>query len=154
MKMPVSAAGKDNDSTGTPVVTFVTPLWGFPGCTEYTLQPASRDGVWWLQGVTAPHDTFVLSDPFIAHPEYGFDLSQSETDQLQVESTTDVLALVMLALPGSTSDVVTANFRAPLVFNLVKRRAIQIVCSNDRFSLQEPISLAAYPPREDIAPQA
>ena len=144
----------ENDPTEPLVVHFVSPLWGFPGCTEYTLQPAAREGVWWLQGVTAPYPTFVLGDPFVVDPAYALDLSPSDHDRLELDAPTDVIALVMLALPSATSGAVSANFRAPLVFNLVKRRAMQIVSSNEGFSLQQPISLASYAPREDVAPLA
>ena len=144
----------ENEPTGPLVMHFASPLWGFPGCTEYTLQPAAREGVWWLHGATAPFPTFVLGDPFVVDADYALDLSQSDRDRLDIVDPTDVIALVLLALPGTTSGVVTANFRAPLVFNLVKRRAMQIVSSNEGFSLQRPITLAAYAPREDVAPLA
>ncbi len=144
----------ENAPTEPLVMQFASPLWGFPGCTEYTLQPAAREGVWWLQGVAEPYPTFVLGDPFVADADYAFDLSQSDRDRLEIVEATDVIALVMLALPSTTSGVVTANFRAPLVFNLVKRRAMQIVSSNEGFSLKQPITLASYAAREDVAPLA
>jgi flagellar assembly factor FliW len=149
--MHQSAAVMENDPTAPVVMQFVSPLWGFPECSEYTLQPAARDGVWWLQGVTAPYPTFVLSDPFIAHPEYSLDLSPSDYALLGIADPTDVIALVMLALPTEVRGVVTANFRAPIVFNLTARRALQVVSGNEGFAMQQPINLACYAPREELA---
>ena len=149
-----SAAVLENDPMTPAVMHFVSPLWGFPECSAYTLQPAAREGVWWLQGVTAPYPTFVLSDPFVAHPGYSLDLTPSDYAALEIADPTDVIALVMLALPSETRGVVTANFRAPLVFNLVTQRAMQVVSGNEGFSMQQPISLSCYPAREELAPLA
>lgn len=130
------------------VMRFLEDLWGFPDRSDYALLPAQRDGVWWLMSVGEPSTTFVLVDPFVAQPAYELDLGEAEKARLKIESEADVIALVMVALPASAGDQVTANLRAPLVFNLRERLALQIVSRDERWAMQEPIDLAAYPRNE------
>jgi flagellar assembly factor FliW len=137
---------------GALIVEFCTPLWGVPHAREYALHPASRDGVWWLQSTSEPVTTFVLADPFVVDPTYVVDLGDTERSQLSVASEVDVLALVMLTLPMSGDGDITGNFRAPLVFNVRERKALQVVNRDEGHSLRQSLSLASYPLRADTAP--
>jgi len=121
--------------------------FGFENSRSFALLPAARQGLWWFMSPTDPPTTFVLADPFVSFPEYELDLGDLEKVQLQVEKPEDVLALVMLTIPeGGTS--VTANLRAPIVFNLTKRLAAQIVSRDESHGLAVSINLAAYPINE------
>jgi flagellar assembly factor FliW len=131
------------------VMRFVDAIGGFPGRTAYALLPAQRQGIWWLMSVDEPSTTFVLVDPFVAQPDYVLDLGETEKARLEVRDETDVIALVMVALPPDAAAQVTANFRAPIVFNLRQRLALQIVSREERWGIQMPISLASYPRNEE-----
>jgi len=135
--------------SGDAVMHFTEALWGFPERTTYALLPAARQGLWWLLSVDEPQTTFVLADPFVGHAEYGIDLGESERDALQIVNPTDALALVMVALPMTASEPVTGNFRAPIVFNISKGLAQQVVNRDEQYSLREPMDLVAYPLAED-----
>ncbi|QJR36442.1 flagellar assembly protein FliW [Gemmatimonas groenlandica] len=135
--------------SGDAVMHFTEALWGFPERTTYALLPAARQGLWWLLSVDEPQTTFVLADPFVGHTDYGIDLGDSERDALQIVEPTDALALVMVALPMTSSEPVTGNFRAPIVFNISKGLAQQIVNRDEQYSLREPMDLSAYPVAED-----
>ena len=135
--------------SGDAVMHFTEALWGFPERTAYALLPAARHGLWWLLSVHEPQTTFVLADPFVSHPEYGIDLGDTERASLQIEQPTDALALVIVTLPMTPSEPVTGNFRAPIVFNVSKGLAQQVVNRDEQYSLREPMDLAVYPTRED-----
>jgi flagellar assembly factor FliW len=145
------SAGPSHDS-GELTVTFCTPLWGVPHAKEYTLRPAVRDGVWWLQSTSEPVTTFVLADPFVVEPTYVVDLGDTERSMLAATSEQDVLALIMLALPSVGDGDVTGNFRAPIVINVRERTALQVVNRDEGHSLRQPVLLASYPLRADAAP--
>lgn len=134
--------------SGEAVMHFTEALWGFPERTAYALLPAARHGLWWLLSVDEPQTTFVLADPFVGHPEYRIDLGESERDALQIVEPTDALALVMVALPMTPSEPVTGNFRAPIVFNISKGLAQQVVNRDEQYSLRESMDLSAYPAQE------
>jgi len=135
--------------SGEAVMHFTEALWGFPGRMAYALLPAARHGLWWLLSVDEPQTTFVLADPFVGHPGYGIDLGDSERDALQIVEPTDALALVMVALPMTPSEQVTGNFRAPIVFNISKGLAQQVVNRDEQYLLREPMDLTAYPAQDD-----
>ncbi len=130
-------------------MAFPTPLWGFAEHTEYALLPAARDGLWWMQSV---HDTtliFLLADPFTLDPTYGIDLGESERAALDIEEPSDAFGLVMITLPAASEDGATANFRAPIVFNLTKGTGMQVVSRDDAHALRRPVTLDAFPPQPD-----
>ena len=135
--------------SGEAVMHFTEALWGFPERTTYALLPAARQGLWWLLSVDEPQTTFVLADPFVGHLDYGIDLGESEREALQIVEPTDALALVLVALPMTPSETVTGNFRAPIVFNISKGLAQQVVNRDEQYSLREPMDLSAYPMAED-----
>ena len=135
--------------SGEFVMHFTEALWGFPDRTAYALLPAARQGLWWLLSVNEPQTTFVLADPFVSHAEYGIDLGESEREALQIVDPSDALALVVVALPMTPREPVTGNFRAPIVFNLAKGLAQQVVNRDERYALREPIDLTVYPIAED-----
>jgi flagellar assembly factor FliW len=127
------------------VIKFTEALWGFPDRTDYVLLPAARRGMYWLLSVGDPPATFVLADPFVVSPEYVVDVSDTDKAQLQIEHDADALALVMVSLPGTSSEPVTANFRAPIVFNLRARIAAQIVGRDESYALRAPVDLSIFP---------
>jgi flagellar assembly factor FliW len=151
MDNPISNAGAASNDVALDV-HFPVPVWGIPHAHTYALRPAARDGVWWLQSHEEPVTTFVLADPFVVQPSYFLDLGDAEREALDVQSADEVIALVMLTLPLSSEQPVTANFRAPIVVNLRSARALQVVNRDDTLDLATPISLAAYAPRADTPP--
>lgn len=133
----------------TAVMHFTSPLWGFPDRHDYALLPAARAGLYWLQAVDDEVTTFILADPFVIDASYTFDLSDTDKQALRATAPDDIMGLVMLTLPLSPDGEVTANFRAPLVFNLRERLAVQIVTSDDSYSLRAPADLANFPRQDD-----
>lgn len=131
------------------VMHFVSPMWGFDGHTDFALLPAARQGLWWFISTGDTPTTFVLADPFMAQSDYSIDLNETERDELHLQSESDALALVMLAMPAMAGEAVTANFRAPLVFNVSDRRVKQVVNRDDRYAVAQPIDLSVYPAQEN-----
>lgn len=129
------------------VMSVPTPLFGFPSHTEYALLPAARDGLWWFQSMSDEGVTFLLADPFVLDPSYGVDLGDSERTALHIDEPSDALGLVMLTLPTESAEGATANFRAPLVFNLKRRVGMQVVSRDDAHDLRRPVSLDVFPPQ-------
>jgi flagellar assembly factor FliW len=46
-----------------------------------------------------------------------------------------------VTLPASATGTATTNLRGPIVFNLARRRARQIVRADDRYALQAVVSI-------------
>lgn len=124
-------------------------LFGFERTTQYALLPAQRRGLWWMMSPTTPPVTFVLADPFVFTPDYALDLADSEKQRLGIEQPTDAIALVIVTLPADPNGQVTANLRAPVVFNITKRLAAQVVNRDESHGVQVPVDLAQFPPQAD-----
>ena len=135
----------DVEVTDDVIMSFLAPLWGFPRHGEFALLPAARDGLWWLQSMSDGGVTFLLADPFVLDAEYGVDLGETERAALHIEQPSDALGLVMLTLPATTSEQATGNFRAPLVFNVGRRVAMQVVSRDDKHELRRAVSLEVFP---------
>lgn len=131
------------------VVHLSEAIWGFPDRLDYALLPGARQGLWWFMSTGAPQVSFVLADPFVVEPDYVVDLGDLEKSMLGITDPTDVMALVMLALPSIPQDTVTGNFRAPLVINLRTRRAMQIISRDDAHGMRQPVDLSKYPRDDD-----
>ncbi len=127
------------------VMHFSTPLWGFPSHTAFALLPAARSGLWWLQSMTGEGVTFLLADPFVLDQAYEIDLGETERQSLHIETPADALSLVMVSLPQQENEGATANFRAPLVFNVARRAGLQVVSRDEAHELRRPISLDVFP---------
>lgn len=122
-----------------------TGPFGFERQTSFALVPAARQGLWWFMSPTEPPVTFVLADPFVSFPDYELDLGDLEKVQLQIEKPEDVLALVMITMPEGGAPI-TANLRAPIVFNVTKRLAAQVVSRDEAHGLAVPVNLGVYAP--------
>jgi flagellar assembly factor FliW len=130
-------------------MAFPTPLWGFSEHTEYALLPAARDGLWWMQSVHDAALIFLLADPFTLDATYGIDLGESERAALEIDEPSDAFGLVMITLPAEGDGGATANFRAPIVFNLAKGTGMQVVSRDDGHALRRPVTLDVFPPQPD-----
>src|SRR5262245_18345826 len=99
----------DIEVTDDVVMSFPTPLFGFPRHGEFALLPASREGLWWLQSMSDGGVTFLLSGPFVLDADYGVDLGDAERAALHIDQPSDALGLVMLTPPATTSEQATRN---------------------------------------------
>ncbi len=132
-------------------MAFPEAMWGFPHRNSFALLPAARRGLWWLISVDQPATTFVLADPFIVDPAFVVDLGDTERLTLGIETPQDAFTLVMLTLPQSSGESVTANFRAPLVFNLRRQKGLQVMSRDESFPLKGPMDLARYEPQQGVS---
>ncbi len=129
------------------VMHFPTPIGGFPSHQNFVLVPAARDGLWWLQALDDADVTFILGDPFLLDSSYAFDLGDIERDMLSIAEESDAFGLVMITLPYRETESATANCRAPIVFNLVKRVGMQVLSRDESHDLRRPIDLSIYKPQ-------
>lgn len=131
------------------IMRFAVPLLGFPDERTFCLLPAMRDGLWWMLSESNPSLTFLLADPFISEPGYVLDLTENDERTLGLTSTEQALALVLVAFPSTIEEPVTANFRAPLVFNLATQTVLQVVSRDESHNMRHPIDLASFAMQDD-----
>jgi flagellar assembly factor FliW len=90
---------------------------------------------WWLQSVDDGSVAFVVINPFIIKPDYKPIIQDNDVELLEVESPEDVILMSIVTIRSDPFRV-TANLRAPIVINLKKRLAKQIILDKSDYPIQ------------------
>ncbi|MEK5261950.1 MULTISPECIES: flagellar assembly protein FliW [Paenibacillus] len=124
------------------VYRFEKGIPGFEETTEFVLLDQDEAPFYYLQSLQQKELSFVLVDPFIFYPEYEFELPDSETEELEIESNLVVRSILTLHEQVESS---TINLLAPLVFNPDNRKAKQVVLHQSPYSTKHSLQ----PTKED-----
>lgn len=120
------------------LISVCEPLAGFPDCSSYALiEHVRKDGststtVFWLQAAERPFQAFVVTDPWGVFSEYAPEISDADAAQLGLDNFEDARVFAILTVPRTPSGI-TVNLRAPIVVNMAKRLAKQVVLLNDEY---------------------
>lgn len=120
------------------LIAVCEPLAGFPDCSSYALIEHVRGNgipspsVYWLQAAERPFQAFVITDPWGVFPEYSPEISDTDATQLGLVNFEDARVFAILTVPPNPSEI-TVNLRAPIVLNMAKRLAKQVVLLNDEY---------------------
>jgi len=122
------------------VFVFEGGLPGFHNLTKFVIVPIEQDSPFVLLQSTEDKDVgFVLSFPFAFKPDYTFELSEQDMDDLNVEDQTEVVTYAIVTLKDSLANS-TINLLAPIVLNMKKMLGKQIVLQDSKsYSLRYPI---------------
>jgi len=117
------------------ILLFPGALYGFDQEKEFVilpLDPKLESPMEWLQSLRSQELAFIVTDPFLFVPEYKMVLSDSEMNQLKLESMESVAVRVIVTIPKVHSEM-TANLVAPLVINQKNRLAKQVVLTSAEY---------------------
>ena len=132
--LPLAVPGADDSLIQR--VTFPAGLFGFPECRDFRLSATTRPGLYWLRSSEHEALAFLLADPFLFFPEYTVDLSEGDLAGLASEDPSDLAVLAIVTLPRSAGEALTANLQGPVIVNLARRIARQVVLQDSRFGLR------------------
>ncbi|MFS0872193.1 flagellar assembly protein FliW [Paenibacillus xylanilyticus] len=111
--------------------TFHKGIPGFEELKSFELQ--QHDEVFSLfSSVEEPAVAFVIVNPFDFQPDYEFELSPENVEDLCVTDPDDVEVRCIITLHDKIQNA-TANLLAPIVFNKKKRFGKQIVLQNTEY---------------------
>ncbi|MBM6384371.1 MAG: flagellar assembly protein FliW [Paenibacillus sp.] len=111
--------------------TFHKGILGFEKLKSFDLQ--QHDEVFSLfSSVEEPAVAFVTVNPFDFHPEYEFELSPENVEDLGVTYPDDVGVRCIVTLHDEIRNA-TANLLAPIVFNKQNKMGKQIVLQNTEY---------------------
>ena len=71
-------------------------------------------------------------------PDYVVEVGGAELSDLEIEKEDDAIVSVILTMPSDPKKI-TANLKAPIIFNLHNRRGKQIILSNSDFTTRHNI---------------
>jgi flagellar assembly factor FliW len=125
------------------LLTLPKGLLGFPHLTSYRLfEPSDGYPLKFLQAVEQPEISFVCMDPVGLKPDYAVPLSDTEAEELGLETQADALILTLVVIPEDPRRM-TTNLAGPLVVNIRTRIGLQVALPADRFPLKFPVFLQA-----------
>lgn len=116
---------------------------GFPDFKKYILLEHKKESpFWWWQCIDSPSLAFVLTDPLFFKPDYEVQISPEDEELLQVkEAAGNLKTLVVVNISKDNPPIITANLLGPLVINVNKRLARQIIQFQSSYSHRFPLPL-------------
>jgi flagellar assembly factor FliW len=124
------------------VIIFPQGLIGFESSRHWLIVPDPENSdVAWLQSVSQPQIALPMVSPKKFVLDYRVNISKRQLAALNLRNTDRVYVLTVVSKSGKT---LTANLRSPIVINLTKRLACQVITS-DALPLALPINLGSHP---------
>ena len=121
------------------VIELPSGLVGFPDLKRYVLLDHDKDSPFkWLQSLDDGAIAFVLINPLLFKPEYTVEVSEVEVKELGLENEEDAIISVIITMPANPQNM-TANLKAPLVFNLKNRLGRQIILNTSEYTTRHNI---------------
>jgi len=124
----------------TKIIHFDTGMAGFPDCSDFVVMDHDRETpLKWLQCVDRPEISFVIIDPAQVMPAYTVDVPEPVMKMIGWNHEVrpeQVAVFVVLNCEGGN---LTANLRAPVVVNVQKRLAFQLILDDPAIPLRHPI---------------
>ncbi len=121
-------------------ILFKRGLPGLGANSRFTLYGIEGNPLFfYLQSLDEPGVGLILVDPFPFFPHYDVTLGAADKKELQVEKKEEVLVFTTVTLLGENR--MTANLAAPIVINVHKRLARQIIIPDRVEEMRTPLAL-------------
>jgi flagellar assembly factor FliW len=117
------------------IISFPLGIPGFPHLRRYFLIDY-KDPIRWLHAVDDPDTAFIVTEPFGLFPDYSLTV---EDDVEQFLEITDVAETIVLVILNVADNRLNANLKAPIIVNISKLKATQIILEDDRYSFRVPL---------------
>jgi len=109
------------------ILTFPEGMLGFSKIHEYALIERVDDPLFiWLQAVKKASVAFPLLEPQIFETGYQVELTEEDREILTLASLQHAKVFSIITIPSDPTKM-TANLKAPIVINLKKRLARQVI---------------------------
>jgi len=122
------------------IIFFTSPILGFPNAKRYVLIPHRENSpFFWLQAIDIPELAFVVIDPSVFFPDYKPKIPPEACKELHLETNDEVCYLAIVTIPKEDPGNLTANLLGPIVINVERRLAKQVVLDPKIYPLKEPL---------------
>ncbi len=121
------------------VIELPAGLIGFPELKKYILLDHDKESPFkWLQSLDDGAIAFVLINPLLFKPDYTVEVTEAEVSDLEIQSEEEAVISVIVTMPSNPQNM-TANLKAPLVFNLKNRKGKQIILNSQEYTTRHNI---------------
>ncbi|KIL49916.1 flagellar assembly protein FliW [Jeotgalibacillus soli] len=116
------------------IITFDEGIPGFPNHKSFVLLPIEQDIAFSvLQSTDEPGIAFIIVNPFDFKPDYEVDIPDHVVAALEIERPDQVEIFTILTV-HSPFENTTANLQAPVVVNIIKRKAKQLIINDSSYT--------------------
>lgn len=110
------------------VIHFPEGIIGSQDKTEFALLTIDEETPFLvLQSLQDENVSFLLTNPLLFMENYSFELSEKEMNSLNAKDKNDIIFLTILTIPEGYPEASHLFLLAPMIINMNKRLAIQIV---------------------------
>ena len=121
------------------IIVLPAGLIGFPELKKYVLLDHDKESPFkWLQSLDDGAIAFVLINPLLFKPDYTVEVTEAEVSDLDIKDEKDAIISVIITMPSNPQNM-TANLKAPLVFNLKNRKGKQVILNNSEYTTRHNI---------------
>ncbi len=115
------------------IITLPEGLIGFPELNQFILLDHDQDSPFkWLQSVTDSAMAFIVISPLSFRPDYMVEVTEEEVASLKLSNPNEAVISVIVTIPVDPKKM-SANLKAPLVFNLSNRLGKQVVLKDPQY---------------------
>jgi flagellar assembly factor FliW len=121
-------------------IEFRSGIYGFPGIRRYVISeiPGGGDVFKQLTALDQPDLGFTLVYPFPFFAEYKPQLTDDQLQEIEAEKPEDVILMVIANVPQEFKQS-TVNLKAPILFNPVKQKGLQVILTDEQYTTREPL---------------
>jgi flagellar assembly factor FliW len=132
LKVQTSRFGEIDVDEGD-IISLPEGLIGFPELVRYVLLDHDSDSPFkWLQSVDEGSMAFVVISPLTFRPDYTVEVTEEEISTLHLDNAEDAVISVIVTIPMDPKKM-SANLKAPLVFNLKNRLGKQVIVKDAQY---------------------
>ncbi|MES2856683.1 MAG: flagellar assembly protein FliW [Bdellovibrionota bacterium] len=121
------------------VIEFPEGILGFNDLRKFVLLDDPNDEIFaWLQSCEIPGIAFPVLEPELFAQNYEVALTKHDLESLGLKKGQKTRSFAIITIPEDATQM-TANLKAPIVINIEKRSARQIVLQDNNLAIREPI---------------
>ena len=112
---------------------FPRGLPGFEHAENFVIIERDGQPFKWLQSAEDSQLAFLIADPHYFQPHYEAEVPQGELKVLDIRFPEDLAMAVIVNVPPTQPEKMTVNLRAPIIFNIRERKALQVILTSSRY---------------------
>jgi len=121
------------------VLSFPRGIPGFETHTEWVIAGDDEAPIKWLQSLSDGDVALPVARPAAIMDEYSPRFADEDLEEVRQGSDEGLILLLVLSIPEGRPWEMTANLRAPIVLQHIRRVGKQIICLNEEYSIRHGI---------------
>ena len=122
------------------IFDFKLTIIGFGELRKFVILDTNPDSFFkWLQSTEDPSLAFPIISVFGMNVDYPIDLPDEVVEKLSITKVEDLLVMNIASIPQDNPQGTTINLLAPLIFNLEKKVAGQVILSGSGYDISFPL---------------